>query len=70
MTSGDDITGTDFLLFETIDKYTVLEPTIIEHDNLKDWMKRIRDLPTLQKYFSDANGTRSWPLNNKMAAFK
>ncbi|KAL5250186.1 hypothetical protein ACHWQZ_G016046 [Mnemiopsis leidyi] len=46
--AGDSITGTDFLLFETIDKYTVLEPTIIEHDNLKDWMKRIRDLPTLQ----------------------
>jgi len=68
--AGDDITGTDFLVFETIDKYTVLEPTIIEHDNIKDWMKRIRDLPTLQKYFSDPSGTRSWPLNNKMAAFK
>ena len=45
--SGDYITGTDFLVFETIDKYTVLEPTIIEDENLKNFMQRIRDLPTM-----------------------
>lgn len=68
--AGDYITGTDFLVFETIDKYTVLEPTIIEDENLKNFMQRIRDLPTMNKYFTDPNSTRSWILNNKMAAFK
>ena len=67
---GDYITGTDFMVFETLDKYTVLEPTILdENKNLIAWMDKIKALPTLNKYFNEPT-TRAWPLNNKMASFK
>lgn len=68
--AGDDITGTDFWLFEALDKFTRMEPNIIEPDNIKEYMNRIKGLPQLKKYFSSPESTRKLPLNNKRAAFK
>jgi len=68
--AGDDITGTDFWMFEAIDRFVKMEPTFIEHDNLKMFMERIKGLPELNEYFNSPESTYNWPLNNKHAVFK
>ena len=68
--AGEDISGTDFWLFECIDRFVKLQPDIVEQENIKDFRKRIMSLPTLQKYFSAEDSSRNLPLNNKRATFK
>lgn len=68
--AGDYITGSDFLLYEAIDRCVKLDSKVIQHENIRQWRQRIQDQPTLQKYFSDPESSITWPLNNKMAAFK
>jgi len=65
--AGDDITGTDFWMFEAIDRFVKMEPTFIEQDNLKMFMERIRGLPELKEYFNSPESTYNWPLNSKYA---
>ena len=67
---GDEITGTDFWIFEGLDRFERIAPGIITHNNLKKFMDQIMALPTLQKYFTSSESSRHFPLNNKMAAFK
>jgi glutathione S-transferase len=68
--AGNDITGTDFWMFEAIDRFVRLDTTFIEHGNLKKFMERIRELPQLQKYFTSPESTHNWALNNKHATFR
>lgn len=68
--AGDEITGTDFFMFEAIDRFVRLDASFIEHGNLKKFMERIRDLPQLEKYFSSPESTHNWALNNKHATFR
>lgn len=66
---GDNITGTDFLLFETLCRCEAFDSSTVDHANIQSFMRRFMELPTLKGYFSDANSTRNFPLNNKMATF-
>ena len=67
---GDKITGTDFWIFEALDRFERLEPGIVAQENMKKFMERVMALPTLGTYFSSNESSRSFPLNNKMATFK
>ena len=68
--AGENITGTDFFMFEAIDRFVKLDSSFIEYDNLKKFMERIRKLPELEKYFSSSDSTHCWALNNKHATFR
>ena len=68
--AGENVTGTDFFMFEAIDRFVKLDSSFIEHDNLKKFMERIRGLPQLKKYFSSPDSTYCWALNNKHATFR
>ena len=68
--AGNQITGTDFWLFDAFDRFCKLDPEIIEQQNLKDFMKRMMALPNLQDYFTSPSSTRNLPISNKYAFFK
>ena len=67
---GNKITGTDFLIFEALDRFERLEPGIIVQENMKKFMERVMALPTLRMYFSSNESSRMFPLNNMNAAFR
>ena len=68
--AGNNITGTDFWMFEAIDRFVKLDSTFIEHENFKKFMDTIRGLPELKEYFASPDSTHYWALNNKHAAFR
>jgi len=67
--AGDKICCTDFWIFECVDKYLHLDPAVAPQENIKAWMERIKNAPTLQGYFTEETSSRKYPLNNKVAIF-
>lgn len=62
-------TYVDFLVYESLDHHKLLAPDCLnDYPNLKDFTKRIEDLPTIQKYMQSPNFLK-FPLNGDMAYF-
>ncbi len=59
--AGNNITYVDFIAYEFIDRHFYLEPELFApHENLKEFLLRIEDLPTIHKYQYSENYIR-WP---------
>ncbi|PFX29291.1 glutathione S-transferase Mu 3-like isoform X1 [Stylophora pistillata] len=68
--AGDKITFVDFILYEIMDEHQIFDSTLLEpHENLKDFLKRIEELPTIAAYLK-SDRFKARPINNKMAKFK
>lgn len=68
--TGDKITFVDFILYEIMDEHQIFDSTLLEpHKNLKDFLKRIEELPTIAAYLK-SDRFKPRPINNKMAKFK
>ncbi|XP_031572821.1 glutathione S-transferase Mu 2-like [Actinia tenebrosa] len=65
--TGQDITFADFMFWEAMDQLRTLDPTVFdEHPNLKNYMKRIAELPGMKEYLSFQESSAR-PISNKMA---
>jgi glutathione S-transferase len=67
--AGDQVTLADFHMYEMLDQYTILEPTMLKDTpKLKAFKDRFEALPPIKKYMESDNFLKA-PLNNKMASF-
>lgn len=54
--AGESITYVDFRVFDALDMFTLWEPSCLDGlDNLKAFMKRVRDLPTIAEYLASGD---------------
>ncbi|XP_067025585.1 glutathione S-transferase Mu 3-like [Acropora muricata] len=68
--AGDKISFVDFMLFEYLDQHKIFDASLLEpHDNLKEFAKRIEELPAIDAY-RKSDKFKARPINNKMAGFK
>lgn len=68
--AGDKISFVDFMLFEYLDQHKIFDASLLEpHDNLKEFAKRIEELPAIAAY-RKSDKFKARPINNKMAGFK
>jgi len=60
--AGNNITYVDFIAYEFIDRHFYLEPELFTPrvENLKEFLLRIEELPTIHKYQYSVNYIR-WP---------
>ncbi|GIY41403.1 glutathione S-transferase Mu 1 [Caerostris darwini] len=67
--SQDKVTYVDFMTYEALDNHRVLSPECLnDYPNLKEYMDRFEELPTIQKYMQSDDFLK-WPLNGDMAKF-
>ncbi|CAL1291052.1 unnamed protein product [Larinioides sclopetarius] len=67
--SQDKLTYVDFMVYEAFDHNRVLDPDCLnDYPNLKEFMDRFEELPTIQKYMQSPDFLK-WPLNGDMAKF-
>ncbi|GFQ68790.1 glutathione S-transferase Mu 1 [Trichonephila clavata] len=67
--SQDKLTYVDFMIYEALDNHRILSPECLsEFPNLKEFMERFEEVPTIQKYMQSSCFLK-WPLNGDMAKF-
>ncbi|GFU43806.1 glutathione S-transferase Mu 1 [Nephila pilipes] len=67
--SQDKLTYVDFMIYDTLDNHRILSSECLsDFPNLKEFMDRFEELPTIQKYMQSPNFLK-WPLNGDMAKF-
>lgn len=67
--AGDKLTYVDFLMYEALDQHRIFSPDCLnDYQNLKEFMDRFENLPTVQKYMKSEDYMK-WPLNGDMANF-
>lgn len=67
--AGDKLTYVDFLVYEALDHHRLFALGCVDDfQNLKDFLHRFENLPTIQKYMKSENFL-DWPLGGDMGRF-